>query len=44
MQATVMKNRVFGEWTADHLEVIRSQLSPRGSRYTTLARSPLPAP
>jgi 2'-5' RNA ligase len=29
----------FGEWTANHLELIRSELS--GSRYTTLAEIPL---
>jgi len=31
-------NRRFGEWTADHLELIRSELSPGGSRYTCLAK------
>lgn len=33
--------RRFGEWTADHLELIRSELSPDGSRYTCLAKFPL---
>ena len=28
-------------WTADSFELIRSELSPHGSRYTTLARFPL---
>ena len=41
MLARAMDDRVFGEWTADRLEIIRSQLSPRGSRYTTLASLPL---
>ena len=34
-------NRRFGDWTADHLELIRSELSPDGSRYTRLADFPL---
>jgi 2'-5' RNA ligase len=34
-------NRHFGEWAADHLELIRSELSPDGSRYTCLANFPL---
>ncbi len=32
-----MTDRVFGEWTANKVELIRSDLSPGGSRYTTLA-------
>jgi 2'-5' RNA ligase len=39
--AAGMANRLFGEWTADHLELIRSDLAPGGSRYTTLAAIPL---
>lgn len=31
----------FGEWTANHVELIRSELSSSGSRYTTLAEIPL---
>ena len=31
-------NRQFGVWTMDHLELIRSELSPKGSRYSCLAR------
>ena len=31
-----MAERFFGEWTADHVELIRSELSSEGSRYTTL--------
>ncbi len=44
MLAKAMEDRVFGEWTADRLEIIRSQLSPGGSRYTTLASLPLAPP
>lgn len=29
--------RKFGTWTADRVKLIRSELSPGGSRYTTLA-------
>lgn len=31
----------FMPWRVDHLELIRSELSRNGSRYTTLARFPL---
>lgn len=31
----------FGEWTANSVHLIRSELSPLGSRYTTLAEFPL---
>ncbi len=31
----------FGEWTASHVELIRSELLSGGSRYTTLAEVPL---
>ena len=34
-------NRKFGVWTAGHLELIRSELSQGGSRYTCLAKFPL---
>ena len=34
-------NRRFGAWTADHIELIRSELSPDGSRYTCRAKFPL---
>jgi len=33
-------NRFFGEWTADHIELIRSEPLPDGSRYTMLAAFP----
>jgi 2'-5' RNA ligase len=32
-----MENRSFGDWTADGVDIIRSQPTPQGSRYTTLA-------
>ena len=32
-----MAGRFFGEWMADKVELIRSELSSGGSRYTTLA-------
>jgi len=37
----VMENRQFGEWTADTVEVVRSEPGPGGSRYTTLSAIPL---
>jgi 2'-5' RNA ligase len=33
----------FQGWIADHFELIRSELSPQGSRYTTLTSFPLEA-
>ena len=36
-----MEKRVFGEWTASGIEIVRSELGPRGSRHTTLAAVPL---
>ena len=35
--AQTVKDRTFGEWTADEIEIIRSELSPVGARHTTLA-------
>jgi 2'-5' RNA ligase len=35
------QRQFFGEWTANHVELIRSELSSSGSRYTTLAEIPL---
>ncbi|HLZ54688.1 MAG TPA: RNA 2',3'-cyclic phosphodiesterase [Verrucomicrobiae bacterium] len=40
-QAEVMKSRAFGEWTAREIELIRSELSPIGACYTSLAAFPL---
>lgn len=34
-------DRRFGEWTAEQMELIRSELSQHGSRHTTLARIPI---
>ena len=31
----------FGAWTAEEIEIIRSQLSPNGARHTTIATIPL---
>ncbi len=36
-----MAERFFGEWMADKVELIRSELSSSGSRYTRLAAFPL---
>ena len=32
-----MTNRSFGDWIAGGVDIIRSQPTPQGSRYTTLA-------
>ena len=32
-----LEKRLFGEWTAHEIEIIRSELSPGGARYTSLA-------
>ena len=37
-----ISDRFFGEWVADRIELIRSELSSSGSHYTTLANIPLP--
>ena len=34
---------VFGQWTADRLEVMRSELRPEGARHSILAEIALPA-
>ena len=34
--AVSMAERFFGEWTANHVELIHSELSSTGSRYTTI--------
>jgi len=41
MSAESMKDRRFGEWVAREVEIIRSELSPAGARYTLLAAFPL---
>jgi RNA 2',3'-cyclic 3'-phosphodiesterase len=35
--AQAMADRCFGEWTADDIAIVRSELASGGSRYTTLA-------
>lgn len=35
--AQTVKDRTLGEWTADEIEIIRSELSPAGARHTSLA-------
>ena len=42
--AKVVEDRQFGEWTADTVDLVRSELGPGGSRYTTLSAVPLRAP
>lgn len=45
--AAGMADHVFGEWTADTVELIRSELLPAGARHITVAAIPLagaPAP
>lgn len=37
------REREFGAWRGDAVELARSELSPGGSRFTTLARFPLAA-
>ena len=39
-RAQALSQRVLGEWTADHLELIRSELRPQGSHYTGVATLP----
>jgi 2'-5' RNA ligase len=36
-QALTVKDRVFGEWTAEGVEIYRSELAPTGARHTCLA-------
>lgn len=35
------QNHVFGQWTVNQLELVRSELSPQGARHTVLAALPL---
>jgi 2'-5' RNA ligase len=39
--AEELASRVFGEWTADQIEIVRSELSAEGSRYKCVAAVPL---
>lgn len=41
---TGMTKRLFGEWTAYKIELMRSQLLPQGARHTTLAAIALGGP
>ncbi|HKI68120.1 MAG TPA: RNA 2',3'-cyclic phosphodiesterase [Verrucomicrobiae bacterium] len=41
--AAEMKDRPFGEWIGDHLEMVQSELSPAGAHYTVLAKISLGA-
>jgi 2'-5' RNA ligase len=36
-RAQSLEKRLFGEWTAYEIEIIRSELSPAGARHTSLA-------
>lgn len=36
VRAQAVKDRLFGEWTADEVKLIRSDLSPGGARHTLL--------
>jgi 2'-5' RNA ligase len=36
-QAAALVARRFGEWTAESVEILRSELSPQGARHTVLA-------
>jgi 2'-5' RNA ligase len=36
-RAQSLEKRRFGEWTADEIEIIRSELSPSGAQYASLA-------
>jgi RNA 2',3'-cyclic 3'-phosphodiesterase len=35
--ATSMADRLFGQWTAYQIELVRSELLPKGARHTTIA-------
>ncbi|MDB6112136.1 MAG: uncharacterized protein JWR69_3886 [Pedosphaera sp.] len=36
-----LRNRVFGEWTVDQVEIVQSELASGGSRYSCVASIPL---
>jgi len=40
-RAEVMKDRTFGEWTVQKIEIIRSELLPTGAHYISIAAFPL---
>jgi len=39
--ASELATAIFGEWSANEVELVRSQLSPQGARYSTVAPLPL---
>jgi 2'-5' RNA ligase len=41
LAAAGMAERLFGQWTAYKIELMRSELSPKGARHTSLAAIPL---
>jgi RNA 2',3'-cyclic 3'-phosphodiesterase len=43
-QVRAMAGQSFGQWTTDHLDILRSELSPQGARHTVLAETPLLGP
>ncbi len=42
-KAQGLSHEVFGEWKASEVQLIRSELSPKGARYTVIARTSLRA-
>ena len=40
-RANDLGQAAFGEWTSAEVEIVRSQLSPKGAQYSTLAALPL---
>jgi RNA 2',3'-cyclic 3'-phosphodiesterase len=40
-RAQLFEAQTFGDWTAQHVEIIRSELSSAGARHTLLATFPL---
>jgi 2'-5' RNA ligase len=40
--AVALTDRVYGDWTAGHVALMRSELSATGSQYTSLVEIPLP--
>jgi 2'-5' RNA ligase len=42
--AASLSNRMFGEWTATEIHLMRSELNPKGAQYTVAGSFPLSAP
>jgi RNA 2',3'-cyclic 3'-phosphodiesterase len=42
-RAPALENQQFGEWTAEEVKLVRSELFPEGARHTPLAAFPLSA-